>query len=65
MTGSSNGIIPADGQGNFVLVAGHMKLVEQDGVTALLLSEPERAILRKALNLTESESRGRLPLGIG
>jgi len=49
MTGSSNGIIPAEGQGNFVLVAGHMKLVEQDGVTALLLSEPERAILRKAL----------------
>ncbi len=26
-----------------------MKLVEQDGVTALLLTEPEREILRKAL----------------
>ena len=26
-----------------------MKSVEQDGVTALLLSEPERNILRKAL----------------
>ena len=26
-----------------------MKLAEQDGVTALLLTEPEREILRKAL----------------
>ena len=27
----------------------HMKSIEQDGVTALLLNEPEREILKKAL----------------
>lgn len=28
---------------------GQMKVVEQDGVTALLLTAPEREVLRKAL----------------